>query len=274
MPSVGNALSNQRLSGGMVDATVIFAEMDASTACEFILYYDARSNFMVTAGIGGSGWAYSIRYFDGQQWVNQMLKGDRANLSPNRPYRLTVHRMSSDITLSVDDVIVGRTTLPWNVPPSQVGLWCLSAGNIRITKFTVQEETPKAFIIMQFSPPYDDLYNNVIKPVCAEFDVEAYRADDTVGPGLILQDVIRQILEARFIIAEITPPNPNVFYEVGYAHAISKPTILIAEKPSELPFDVSGFRTLFYENSISGKTKIEDGLRKYIDSIMRPQLPV
>jgi tripartite-type tricarboxylate transporter receptor subunit TctC len=69
--------------------------------------------------------------------------------------------------------------------------------------------------------------------------------------------------------AEITEPNQNVFYELGYAHGKNKPTILLAEKGRQLPFDVRGYRCLFYENSIGGKQKIEDGLRKHLQAIFR-----
>ena len=71
------------------------------------------------------------------------------------------------------------------------------------------------------------------------------------------------------MIAEITPVNPNVYYEVGYAHARNKPTILIADKTVEkLPFDVSPFRTLFYENTIDGKDKIERGFRNHLRAVL------
>ena len=73
-------------------------------------------------------------------------------------------------------------------------------------------------------------------------------------PGIILQDIIRSIVTSDVIVAEVTPANPNVFYELGYAHAIEKPTILLAEKPTDsgrhLPFDISGFRVIFYDNTI------------------------
>jgi hypothetical protein len=45
---------------------------------------------------------------------------------------------------------------------------------------------------------------------------------------------------------------------------MGKPTILLAHKGTKLPFDVSPFRTLFYENSISGKQKVEIGLEKHL----------
>jgi nucleoside 2-deoxyribosyltransferase len=65
-----------------------------------------------------------------------------------------------------------------------------------------------------------------------------------------------------------------VYYEVGYAHALKKPTILIAESPTQLPFDVSPFRTLFYENSIAGKAKVESGLKQHLEAILSNTLPV
>lgn len=104
---------------------------------------------------------------------------------------------------------------------------------------------------------------------CQEFGIRATRADETYGPGIIIADVVRQIDEARLVIAEISPANPNVYYEVGYAHARGKPAILIADRTIEkLPFDVSPFRTLFYENTIDGKGKVEDGLRKHLKAIV------
>ncbi|HNU88170.1 MAG TPA: hypothetical protein PKJ94_07765, partial [Ferruginibacter sp.] len=81
-------------------------------------------------------------------------------------------------------------------------------------------------------------------------------------------DIIKSIKESSLIIADITPDNPNVFYEVGYSHAIDKPTILLCDKKrSKLPFDLTSFRTLFYENSIAGKTQVEQRLRKYLDNL-------
>ncbi len=61
----------------------------------------------------------------------------------------------------------------------------------------------------------------------------------------------------------------------GYAHALKKPTILVADrdKLAKLPFDVSPFRTLFYQNSIGGKKKVEEGLRKYLEAIVPERRP-
>jgi len=127
----------------------------------------------------------------------------------------------------------------------------------------------KAFVVMQFNTPeYEELYRDVIKPVCESMGLNPFRASDTYSPGLVVADIARQIAESRVIIAEITPVNANVYYEVGYADALGKPVILIADKSMrELPFDVRPYRTIFYENSIGGKNRVEETLKKYLTAI-------
>ncbi len=121
---------------------------------------------------------------------------------------------------------------------------------------------------MQFSAPYNELFTQVIKPICREFGIEVEREDEAYGPGVIMQDIIRTMIESSMIVAEITPANPNVYYDVGYAHALSKPTVSIAEAGMKLPFDLSGFRTLFYQNTMDGNAKFEEGLRKHLDAVL------
>ena len=122
---------------------------------------------------------------------------------------------------------------------------------------------------MQFGDNYDDLYQDVIKSVCEKNGYEVYRADEGLGTGLILNDIISAIKNSAIVIADITPNNPNVFYEVGFAHALEKPTILLNEKSQreKLPFDISGFRTIFYDNSIGGKKIVEEKLAQFVENL-------
>ncbi|MGP0088656.1 MAG: hypothetical protein ACLPKB_01650 [Xanthobacteraceae bacterium] len=129
---------------------------------------------------------------------------------------------------------------------------------------------PGVFTVMQFSKPYDALYRDVIRPVCEKAGFASIRADDVFRPGVILEDIRNGILTADVIIAEITPVNANVYYELGYAHALEKPTILLANRTvDKLPFDISGYRVIFYDDTIGGKREIEETLEKHLDGIRR-----
>ena len=121
---------------------------------------------------------------------------------------------------------------------------------------------------MQFTEQFNELYDEVIRPVCEGLEVNAYRASDIYRPGAILQDILQGLDESYVVIADVTPANPNVFYELGYSHAFKKPVILLAERGTNLPFDISGYRVIFYDNTIGGKSAVESDLRRHLTSIL------
>ena len=169
--------------------------------------------------------------------------------------------------MSVDGVRVLHSRLPSALPSGPAGVWAGGRHDIRFSEFEIRGEAPLLFVVMQYTDQFNELYNQVIGPTAEAFGFKVRRADEVTGPGLIIADIERDILRARAVVADITPNNPNVFWEVGYAHALRKPTILIAERGRQLPFDVSPFRTLFYDNTIAGKARIEEGLAKHLEAI-------
>jgi hypothetical protein len=181
--------------------------------------------------------------------------------------------LGSNVSLFVNGVKVSSAQA--QISRSQLGLLLQSPEPIEVRNFLVAEEAPKAFVVMQFTESFNTLYEEVIQPVCSEFGYQAVRGDETFTSGSVLDEIIQSIQDASVVIAEITPNNPNVFYEVGYAHALNKPTILLCDKTRDkLPFDVSGFRTLFYEDSIGGKRRVQESLIKHLQSVRASEEPV
>jgi hypothetical protein len=262
-------MSDQYFSGGKISAEIMFKKIDGNlpSVCEVIVFYDPDTRNFLSVGLGGSWSMYSIRSFT-NNWENHAVGGLYSNMKSNRYYKVEIEVKGSKVILTVDGIVVLVKTLPFVVPISQVGLFCLGTNDIMIKNYKIHSEEPKAFVVMQFSSPFNELYQDVIKPICDEFKLKVLRADETYGPGLIIADITKEISESRIVIAEVSPLNSNVYYEVGYAHALNKPTILIAEKSVKLPFDVSPFRTLFYENSIAGKKQVEEGFRKHIKAVL------
>lgn len=267
--NVGNFICDQAFGGGTISGEVEFTTSIKNEACAFILYYHPPTKAFTMAGMGAEGALCSIQTWTGSQWLTHSSAGDKHQIKIGHRYNLRIAVVGSRITVNLDGVDVVITDLPFPLPSGQAGIWCMGGTDIRISRYNIKRQPPKAFVVMQFTPPYNELFSEVIAPVCQDLGLIAVRADETYGTGLIIADIVRDITEAKVIIAEITPANPNVYYEVGYAHALNKPTILIAEKPTQLPFDVSPFRVLFYENTIGGKTKIEAGLRKHLEAIQR-----
>ena len=109
----------------------------------------------------------------------------------------------------------------------------------------------RVFAIMPFTAEMLDVYILGIRWAANRLGMVAERADDLEHNGEIIEEIRRAISEYDAILADTTGANPNVCYEVGYAHALDRPTILMCRKGQELPFDLKGTNHLFYENIIS-----------------------
>lgn len=101
------------------------------------------------------------------------------------------------------------------------------------------------FVLMPFDETFIAAWN-YIKSINLE-GIIVKRADDISSAGVIIEQVFEAIDDARVVIADCTGLNPNVMYELGYAHAKNKDTIIITrEEPEVLPFDIRHRRIIRY----------------------------
>jgi hypothetical protein len=71
---------------------------------------------------------------------------------------------------------------------------------------------------------------------------------DNAVPGNIMNQVWQDIRRSEVLVADLTGQNPNVFYEIGLAHALGKSVIMIKQKDTEgVPFDVRSHKYGEYE---------------------------
>jgi hypothetical protein len=251
--------SNINFESGEAAFSVILK--DSRCACQLILSHGLSDELCVGLRHGG----YGIAKYRNGAWDFIAATGS-AELPVGRPIAIRVRVRGSQIDLFVDEVKVCSAVE--SVQASQLALFLQGPDNFTVKEFSAIVQRPKVFVVMQFSEPFNELYNDVIRPTCEAFDYEVIRADDIYKTGLIIEDITKSIREASVVIADITLDNPNVFYEVGYAHASKKTTILLSDRRRDkLPFDVSGFRTLFYDNTIGGKGAVEANLKKHLESL-------
>jgi len=85
---------------------------------------------------------------------------------------------------------------------------------------------------------------HVIEPVCIARALEVKRSDLDPTPGQITTQIVRNVIAANVIIADLTGRNPNVYFELGVAQAFAKPLILLVKDASQLPFDVKNERMI------------------------------
>lgn len=115
------------------------------------------------------------------------------------------------------------------------------------------------FVLMPFGEAWSDRVFILIRNVVESLGLQCLRADNLTGK-IIIEDIWTKINQSAFLIADVTGRNANVMYEVGIAHAIGKPTILITQEINKIPFDFTHLRHYEYADNVDGfsnmKTKL------------------
>jgi hypothetical protein len=129
------------------------------------------------------------------------------------------------------------------------------------------KEKKFCFVLMPFTENLKEVYWKAIKPACIKTDFESLRVDELKGPFNINRKIIEHIFLSDAIVADLTEWNPNVFYEMGVAHAIDNKTIMIIQKKDALPFDVSNYRCIQYEQTKEGLEELMNSIADALNSI-------
>ena len=127
------------------------------------------------------------------------------------------------------------------------------------------------FVIMPFSGDWsDDYYSQIYCPAITEAGLEPHRADDLFAPNNVVEDIWGYTQKAKIILADLTGKNPNVFYELGLAHAIAKPAILVTESEEDIPFDLRAIRIIKYnKNQHNWGEILKNSITKSIVEILK-----
>ncbi|MBU5923018.1 hypothetical protein [Enterobacter sichuanensis] len=186
----------------------------------------------------------------------------------NSTSHLCIKDSGGFLTVEVDGVGIIKHPFPNN--GMNVFFYTFGNDGLKFSNISLKKRNPKAFVVMQFKEEFNELYNEVIKPVCESAGLKVVRADESTKNGSIIEEIIAEIVDCTLIIADITPDNPNVYYEVGFAHGIKKNVILMCnEKREKLPFDLVDVRTIFYKNSIAGNSAVREKLKNQVETILR-----
>ncbi len=271
VPMWGQILFPTQFRAGKMSCEISFDDVDIGTRAGFVFNYQSKDGVtqLYQVGIRNQGGAYCLDYFDGKKWDYKYFGGMDNSLKAKVKYSISVEISGNNLAFFINDVQVFSFGNLISRPSGICGLYIYNSYPATFSNIIITARKPSVFTIMKFEKNFDILYEDVIKVQCDKQGFNAVRADEFYTSNSILQDIIREISNASIIIADITMDNPNVFYELGYAHALQKPTILLADvdQRERLPFDISGYRTIFYSNTIGGKKDIEERLAKFIQNI-------
>lgn len=123
----------------------------------------------------------------------------------------------------------------------------------------IEIQSDLAFILTPFHKDFRETYS-VVCEACSEIKLKPIRGDEEYISDDILKHIIKNIVRARLIIAILDGRNPNVFYELGIAHSLNKPTILLANTQTKIPFDLQNQYFILYKNEGELKDDLKNAL--------------
>ncbi len=142
----------------------------------------------------------------------------------------------------------------------------------------VKAETPQqpegpprntCFVMMPFEEPFPVPYKYVIEPAIRAAGLEPQLATSLFRSSGIMGDIWQMVQDAKVLLAVLTDRNPNVFYELGLAHAIGKPVVLVSETLDDVPFDLQSYRVQTYKMA---DPRWGDGLQVRITKALKETL--
>ena len=153
---------------------------------------------------------------------------------------------------SVEEVFTGTLHLSWQETRKSIcsGYW-LQENKREI--LMAESASKKCFVISPIGETNSDtrvrsdqVLRHIIRPA-VEPSYNAVRADEIAEPGMITSQIMQRVIEDDLVIADLTDLNPNVLYELAVRHAILKPFVQIIAQGQNIPFDVHGTRTVFFD---------------------------
>lgn len=144
----------------------------------------------------------------------------------------------------------------------------------KLEKTTKVKTGDTCFVMMPFADPLGSYYEKIYKPAIEKAGLTPIRADNEIfGTGKIIDQIWSGINSTKVLIAELTSRNPNVFYELGLAHALQKPVVLISSNEADVPFDLHHIRVIYYDvtDPFWGQKLIEKVAENVLSAIKNPE---
>ena len=112
----------------------------------------------------------------------------------------------------------------------------------------IRVDYPEVFVVMPFGEKWsDEVFTKLFRPGIEDAQFTVSRGDSIVRVGDLSTNVWRSITQAGLIVADVSVPNPNVYYEIGLADALGKPVFLYKQEGATLPADFAGIHYYTYD---------------------------
>lgn len=137
----------------------------------------------------------------------------------------------------------------------------------KVFHLSEQPQDPNLVVVMMpFAAEFDPVYVTLQAAVAAA-GMKCLRADDIWIDDHVIQDVVNLLCTASVVVCDLTGRNPNVFYEMGIAHALAREVIIITQSPDDVPFDVAHIRYVRYLPNREGRAQLSADVQRRLETL-------
>ena len=143
---------------------------------------------------------------------------------------------------------------------------------VDLTDSITNSKTAVVIMSYQKDAQLEDAFES-FNTVCEKFLYQCRKTTEINSHDRLVSEIFFNIANSAFVIADISFPSPNVYFELGYAIAIRKSFVITAKKGTVLPFDVSDLPVIFWESQIQLKENLEAKIRETIKAQRKNSRP-
>jgi hypothetical protein len=139
----------------------------------------------------------------------------------------------------------------------------LDTGGYKDLRKRLAEEISEryAFFICPYgNEAVDRNYEMVIKPSMKAYQFRIEREDEIANAGPVNEIITKAIVRSKLIVADLTGERAHCYYNAGFAHALGKPVILLAQTGTTRHFDIPGYQWHYWNSYEDLKPKFDKAL--------------
>jgi nucleoside 2-deoxyribosyltransferase len=122
------------------------------------------------------------------------------------------------------------------------------------------KSSSKAFVAMWFDSSRDAIYKAAIEPAIRDAGYHPVRIDLVEHVKKIDDEIVANIRESRFLVADFTGQRAGVYYEAGFMHGLGRNVFWLVEKKQldQTHFDVRQYNFIDYESPADARKRLYD----------------
>ena len=197
--------------------------------------------------------------------VDQFMQ--KSDIDMDKPYRLNgvIERAVARVQQQIENAQIPYN--PGNIPSQYPSPSKILSEPIFGPPNTSDRFQCDAFMIMPFHDPHWQVYEKAVIPAVSNKDYKIIHGANMFTTRHVMSDVWSGIFASKFVIADCTGQNANVFYELGMAHTLGKPAIPITQDSTDVPFDIRSYRYIAYTTTPEGLVKLRVDLEEAIEGL-------